>query len=86
MTIYLDIDRFGRVLIPKKLRESLGVQPGEQVEVELDGRVLHLRPAARPVDVTRYHGRLILQGGPPITGDPVSDLRDARTHDLLPRW
>lgn len=86
MTTHLDIDAFGRVLIPKKLRESLGVRPGERVEVQLDAGVLHLRPAARPVTTTRHQGRLILQGGPPITGDPVTDLREARTDDLLSRW
>ncbi|MEM9929378.1 MAG: AbrB/MazE/SpoVT family DNA-binding domain-containing protein, partial [Bacteroidota bacterium] len=37
----LTIDKFGRVLIPKTLRELLTVQPGDKVEVKIDSE----RPA-----------------------------------------
>ncbi|GAA5438290.1 AbrB/MazE/SpoVT family DNA-binding domain-containing protein [Deinococcus aquaticus] len=37
MTAHLEIDRFGRILIPKALRDALALQPGAQLEVELEG-------------------------------------------------
>ncbi|GHG27858.1 hypothetical protein GCM10017784_20670 [Deinococcus indicus] len=59
MTAHLAIDRFGRVLIPKAVRE---------------------------VQVTRHHGRLILNAEGAITGDPVRALRDERRNEVLGAW
>ena len=86
MTAHLEMDRFGRILIPKALREALALQPGAQLEVEVEGGALHLRPAARDVQVTRRHGRLILSADGVITGDPVQDLRYERLNEVLGSW
>jgi AbrB family looped-hinge helix DNA binding protein len=86
MTAHLEIDRFGRVLIPKALRDALALKAGEQLEVELEGGVLHLRPAARPVKTVQHAGRLILEAPSTITGDPVEDMRDARLSEVLGSW
>lgn len=84
--MHLEIDRFGRVLIPKALREALSLSAGEQLEVDVEGGVIHLRPAARPVQVVEHHGRLVLASEQTITGDPVEDMRDERTEEVLGRW
>lgn len=34
----------GQVVIPKAIRDELGLQPGDRVEFELDGGVVRLRP------------------------------------------
>lgn len=86
MTTHLEIDRFGRVLIPKAIREALALGAGEQLEVEIEGGTLHLRPAARAVQVVEHHGRLILEASHLITGDPVQDLRDERMNEVLSGW
>ncbi|MFT2720340.1 AbrB/MazE/SpoVT family DNA-binding domain-containing protein [Deinococcus sp. A31D244] len=86
MTAHLEIDRFGRILIPKALRDALALQPGAQLEVEVEGGTLHLRPAARDAQVTRHHGRLILSADGVITGDPVQDLRDERLNEVIGSW
>jgi AbrB family looped-hinge helix DNA binding protein len=39
------IDQAGRLVIPKALRDSLGLVPGE-VEVSADGAGLHIEPLA----------------------------------------
>jgi AbrB family looped-hinge helix DNA binding protein len=39
------IDKAGRLVIPKTLRDSLGLVPGE-VEVTADGAGLHIEPLA----------------------------------------
>lgn len=86
MTMRLEIDRFGRVLIPKTIRDALALGAGEQLEVEVEGGTLHLRPAARPVQVVEHHGRLVLEAAHPVTGDPVQDLREERMNEVLGGW
>lgn len=40
------IDRFGRVLIPKELREDLGLSPGTILTIEQRGREITLHPVS----------------------------------------
>ncbi|WP_420595159.1 AbrB/MazE/SpoVT family DNA-binding domain-containing protein [Deinococcus sp.] len=60
MTQQPRLDKFGRVLIPKKLREELGLRVGEALSLEVDGDGLHLRPVVREARLVRHNGRLIL--------------------------
>jgi AbrB family looped-hinge helix DNA binding protein len=47
MTAHLEMDRFGRVLIPKKLRDALDLRPGETLAVELEGDPLSAPTVSR---------------------------------------
>lgn len=80
------MDRFGRVLLPKKLRDALGPQPGEQLEVEVEAGVLHLRPLSRPTQTVEHRGRLVLDAPGTVSSDPVEDMREQRLDDLLGGW
>jgi AbrB family looped-hinge helix DNA binding protein len=69
------IDAGGRVVIPKSVRERLGLMPGAEVEVvEADGRV-EIAPALAPIDVVEVEGRLVAQGEglPALTDDIVRE-------------
>ena len=37
----------GQVVVPKAIRDQLGLEPGHEVEVELDGEEIRVRRAAR---------------------------------------
>lgn len=39
------VDDRGRVLIPKELRDKLGLEPGDEVLVDADEEAVYLRPA-----------------------------------------
>lgn len=64
------IDSGGRVVIPKAIRERLGLVAGAEVEVaEADGRV-EISPALAPIDVVEVDGRLVARGeGLPVLTD-----------------
>ncbi|MBI4883638.1 MAG: AbrB/MazE/SpoVT family DNA-binding domain-containing protein [Actinobacteria bacterium] len=74
------IDRVGRVVIPKGLRDQLGLQPDAELDVSIDGHAIRLepRPAAARVVVDR-DGFAVLRsvGDTRLTDRMVRDLRDA---------
>lgn len=70
------IDKAGRLVIPKPLRDQLGLQPGE-VEVTADGAALRVEPLAGD-SLDEVGGRWVIPaGGAEITDEMVRTLRDA---------
>ena len=69
------MDKAGRLVLPKALREQAGLVPGE-VEVTLDGTALRVEPADTATLVDR-EGHLFLAdaGGAPVTPESIRDLR-----------
>lgn len=60
MTWQSRLDKSGRILIPKKFRDELGLHVGEAVTLERDGDGLRLQPVARAAQIVEHRGRLIL--------------------------
>lgn len=74
------IDRFGRILIPKALRQRHGWNSGLALRLEPDGEGLRVVPAAAPsgAGVTMHEGRVVFDAtwhGPLPAG-----------HDDPPPW
>jgi len=70
------IDKAGRLVIPKALRDRLGLHPG-QVEVTADGSALMVEPILVE-GLERRSGRLVIPGsGETVDDDLVRALRDA---------
>ncbi len=59
----LKIDKFGRVVIPKKLREHLGVGVSLSVEVKETPEGILLKPVRRQSGLVMKDGVLIHRGG-----------------------
>ncbi|HYN34505.1 MAG TPA: AbrB/MazE/SpoVT family DNA-binding domain-containing protein [Ilumatobacteraceae bacterium] len=70
------IDQAGRLVIPKSLREQVGLSPGP-VEIDVDGAALRIEPVAE-VDLIERDGWLVIDAHDlVITDDDVRTLRDA---------
>lgn len=74
------IDSAGRLVIPRALRERIGLARGGQVEIELDGAAVRIQPIAGS-DLREAGGLLFIPAaGTPIGGEDVRELIDADRH------
>lgn len=74
------IDRAGRLVIPRALRNQIGLVGGGEVELELDGAAIRIEPVAG-VDLREDAGLLLIPAaGTPITNAVVRELIDADRH------
>ncbi len=70
------IDKAGRLVIPKALRDRLGLRPGE-VDVVADGSALRVEPLAGDA-LEEENGRLVIPAsGLALDDEAVRALRDA---------
>ncbi|MGI8868123.1 MAG: AbrB/MazE/SpoVT family DNA-binding domain-containing protein [Mycobacteriales bacterium] len=68
------IDKAGRLVIPKRLRDQVGLAAGE-VEIEVVGSALRIEPAGSARLVEENGLLVIAEDGPPLTVDDVRELR-----------
>ena len=64
----LTIDRFGRMVLPKSMRDGLGLSAGDRVQAEVSQGAITLRPVSR-TDCTSREGRVLV-----FTGKAVGDI------------
>lgn len=72
------IDSGGRLLLPKSLRDSLGLTPGSKVDVSLYGSGVQITPGGRTARLVRdAGGRLVARSETTVTDDVMFALMDA---------
>ena len=71
------IDAAGRIVVPKALREELGLTPGSTVDIARYGAGLHIVPGGRSGRLETVDGRLVLTGEGRIDNEDVLRLLDA---------
>lgn len=74
LTMQTTIDRAGRLIIPKELRDRLGITAGSRVDISEDGAGLRLDLVASDllINVDEY---LLIGGDAPMTDEDVRELR-----------
>jgi AbrB family looped-hinge helix DNA binding protein len=70
------IDKAGRLVIPKVLRDRLGLTPGV-VDVVADGAALRVEPIPAEHLVERGHRLVVPSSGTSLDDEKVRALRDA---------
>ncbi|HEU0101622.1 MAG TPA: AbrB/MazE/SpoVT family DNA-binding domain-containing protein [Mycobacteriales bacterium] len=71
------IDAAGRVVVPKALREALGLRAGSRVDISRYGSGLHLVPTGRTARLVEEDGVLVATSDTPIDDDVVLGLLDS---------
>ncbi|RLI00767.1 hypothetical protein DRO38_05950 [Candidatus Bathyarchaeota archaeon] len=63
------IDDKGRVLIPKKFRDKVGLQPGVRARLKIEGKTIVIIPPISPEEFIKEMEGCIKEGTPSI--DPL---------------
>ena len=87
MNTKLSIDRAGRVVLPKPIRDRLQLEPGESLEIESFEDHIVLRPIREHATMRKELGVLVFDTGEPITASEVrktiQKIRDERSDRVL---
>ena len=74
MSSHLIIDKAGRVVIPKPLREQLHLEPGDALEVETAGEQITLRPVRGTAPLRKEHGVWVFHSGEPLPASSTDEM------------
>jgi AbrB family looped-hinge helix DNA binding protein len=74
MNTRLVIDKAGRVVIPKPLREELQLEPGDTLEMECAGEQIMLRPLRGTGPLTKEHGVWVFRSGQPLPASATEEM------------
>jgi AbrB family looped-hinge helix DNA binding protein len=74
------LDRFGRVVIPKRIRDDLGLLPGTVLKVEERGGAVNLSPLEEEAALAEEDGVLVFRGR--AVGDLDAAVDQARRDRL----
>ena len=73
------VDRAGRIVLPKPVREQLNLHPGAEMDCRVENRQVILRPHVMETPLVRK-GRLLVH-----QGQPEGDLLGAEKRDRKAR-
>ncbi len=83
----ITIDRAGRIVVPKSLRERFNLVAGTELEMEVRGECLQLRKVGAAPALVRKKGILVHHGGARANLDVAAFIRaerDSRSRRILP--
>lgn len=74
MSTCLVIDKAGRVVIPKPLREELHLEAGDTLEMESAGEQITLRPVRGTRPLTKERGVWVFRTGQPLSAKATDEM------------
>lgn len=85
MTTKLTLDRAGRVLIPKQLRQEWHLGPGDALQLKIEGEEITLRPDRAKALLKKEQGVWVYQGEPIRASllDLIDRERAKRSRELM---
>lgn len=76
MNTIVEIDKAGRIVVPKKLREALHLTPGTPLKVEINGDKLVFEQDFPEPRMERIDGLWVMAGGLRLATEDVNSLID----------
>jgi AbrB family looped-hinge helix DNA binding protein len=80
----VSVDKAGRVILPKPLRDKLQLHPGDDLAIEADEHVITLRPIRQKAPLRKKRGIWVYHGEP--SNDSIDDIidrdREARIREI----
>jgi AbrB family looped-hinge helix DNA binding protein len=72
----IQIDKAGRVVLPKPLRDQFNLMPGDRLRLSVEGNGIRLEPAEPGGELIRKGSVLVFRGGfsEPITTAKVNEV------------
>ena len=81
MVTKLTLDKAGRVVLPKPLRDRLQLAPGDTLHLESEGENIALRPVRQNVLLKKELGVWVYQGEPTDASIPDLIERDRQNRN-----
>ena len=79
MNSKVTLDRAGRVVLPKALRDELHLSPGDTLDLTVKGDEVTLRPRRGATPLQKERGVWVFRTGKPLTADETQEtLRSIR--------
>jgi AbrB family looped-hinge helix DNA binding protein len=67
----ITIDKAGRIVLPKPVRDQLQIAPGDQLRLENDDDRIILRPSRGTAQLRKKRGVWVYHSGEPLTAATV---------------
>jgi AbrB family looped-hinge helix DNA binding protein len=85
MDAKVTLDRAGRVVLPKPLRDEMRLGPGTELQLEHDGERITLRPIRSQATLKKERGIWVYQGGKSDASIPelIDRVREKRLRENL---
>jgi AbrB family looped-hinge helix DNA binding protein len=74
------LDRFGRISIPKDVRDDMGLEPGAVLQIQKEGEKIILQPVHGEPKIVEKKGILVFTGA--AVGDVGAALHEHRKRRL----
>nr|WP_261571208.1 AbrB/MazE/SpoVT family DNA-binding domain-containing protein [Frankia gtarii] len=71
------VDQASRIVLPKFIRDALGLLPGTKVDISPYGAGMQVVPAGRTARLVEENGVLVSAGDTPVDDDVLFGLIDA---------
>ena len=78
MDTTIEIDKAGRVVVPKQIRDTLHLTPGTKLNIRIEGNEIILKHEAKPRGLYRKRGMLVYDTGRPVPAESVDWLKNDR--------
>ncbi|HEY7838110.1 MAG TPA: AbrB/MazE/SpoVT family DNA-binding domain-containing protein [Terriglobales bacterium] len=87
MKRHLTMDSAGRIVLPKPIRDQLGLKAGDALGIDVSEDQITLRPIYPEAHLVNKGGLWVMRGGPPMSLEDINQAiqrsRDERMRAIL---